>query len=268
MPRKAHAEEQIMTALRQAEAGKKVSDVCRELGVSQQAFYSWKLRYAGLGLSERRELRQLREENRKLKTLVADLTLDKHILQEVLSKRLEARSTSRTGEPNTAEPSVNRKACLWAYRNHALDQPVPEPARPANRVAHAHTGASGQSRSVRISAHCGAAAPPRMEGAHEEGLSVVSPRRLASANRQVRKTSRTRARSAVRGGAAESTLEYGFCKRPISRWPLVPPPDCHRSIHARVPVRLRGSLTNGRESSAAYETSGESAWRTGIHHHR
>ncbi len=53
-------------------------------GVSAQAFYSWKRRYAGLGLNE---LRQLREENRKLKTLVADLTLDKHILQEVLSKK-------------------------------------------------------------------------------------------------------------------------------------------------------------------------------------
>jgi len=87
MPRRGHTEEQIMAALRQAEAGKKVSDVCRELGVSQQAFYSWKRRYAGLGLSELRELRQLREENRKLKTLVADLTLDKHILQEVLSKK-------------------------------------------------------------------------------------------------------------------------------------------------------------------------------------
>ncbi len=87
MPRKGHAEEQIMYALRQAEAGKKVNDTCRELSVSQQAFYSWKRRYAGLGLNELRELRQLREENRKLKTLVADLTLDKHILQEVLSKK-------------------------------------------------------------------------------------------------------------------------------------------------------------------------------------
>jgi putative transposase len=87
MPRKGHSEEQIIYALRQVEAGKKVGEICRELGVSQQAFYSWKRRYAGLGLSELRELRQLREENRKLKTLVADLTLDKHILQEVLSKK-------------------------------------------------------------------------------------------------------------------------------------------------------------------------------------
>ena len=67
--------------------GKKVAEVCREMGVSPQAFYSWKRRYAGVGLNELRELRQLREENRKLKTLVADLTLDKHILQEVLSKK-------------------------------------------------------------------------------------------------------------------------------------------------------------------------------------
>jgi putative transposase len=87
MPRKGHSEEKIVYALRQVEAGKKVTDVCREMGVSPQAFYSWKRRYAGLGLNELRELRQLRDENRKLKTLVADLTLDKHILQEVLSKK-------------------------------------------------------------------------------------------------------------------------------------------------------------------------------------
>lgn len=87
MPRKGHSEEQIVYALRQVQAGKKVGDVCREMGVSQQAFYDWKKRYAGVGVSELRELRQLREENRKLKTLVADLTLDKHILQEVLSKK-------------------------------------------------------------------------------------------------------------------------------------------------------------------------------------
>ena len=85
--RKGHSDEKIVYALRQVEAGKKVAEVCREMGVSPQAFYSWKRRYAGLGLNELRELRQLRDENRKLKTLVADLTLDKHILQEVLSKK-------------------------------------------------------------------------------------------------------------------------------------------------------------------------------------
>jgi putative transposase len=88
VPRKNHSDEQIVYAIRQVEAGKKVTDICREMGVSAQAFYSWKRRYAGVGVSELRELRQLREENRQLKSLVADLTLDKHILQEVLSKKV------------------------------------------------------------------------------------------------------------------------------------------------------------------------------------
>ena len=88
MPRKGNSDEKIVFALRQVEAGKKVGDVCREMGVSPQTYYAWKRRYAGVGVSELRELRQLRDENRKLKTLVADLTLDKHILQEVLSKKV------------------------------------------------------------------------------------------------------------------------------------------------------------------------------------
>jgi|SRR3954454_19991512 putative transposase len=126
MPRKGHSEEQIVYALRQVEAGKKVGDICREMGVSQQAFYSWKKRYAGVGVSELRELRQLREENRRLKTLVADLTLDKHILQEVLSKKFDARGTSRTGGEYQAAIPDEREACLRADGDHTLEQPIPE----------------------------------------------------------------------------------------------------------------------------------------------
>ena len=88
MPRKGHSEEQIVFALRQVENGAKVPEVCRKLGVSEQTFYRWKQNYGGLGVSELRELRQLRDENSRLKRLVADLSLDKHILQEVLSKKV------------------------------------------------------------------------------------------------------------------------------------------------------------------------------------
>ena len=63
-------------------------DVCRQVGISEQTFYVWKRKYAGLGLSELRELRQLREENTKLKRLVADLSLDRHMLQEIVQKKL------------------------------------------------------------------------------------------------------------------------------------------------------------------------------------
>jgi putative transposase len=88
MPRKGHSEEQIVFALKQVENGAKVPEVCRKLGVSEQTFYRWKQHYGGLGVSELRELRQLRDENSRLKRLVADLSLDKHILQEVLSKKV------------------------------------------------------------------------------------------------------------------------------------------------------------------------------------
>lgn len=80
-------DEQIALALRQAEAGTPVGEICRKLGVSEQTFYRWKKRFGTLGVPELRELRQLREENGKLKGLVADLSLDKTILQEALRKK-------------------------------------------------------------------------------------------------------------------------------------------------------------------------------------
>jgi putative transposase len=88
MARKGHSEEEILRVLREAESGDTVVEVCRKHGISQQSFYLWKKKYAGLGLSELRELRQLREENNKLKRLVADLSLDRHILQEIVAKKL------------------------------------------------------------------------------------------------------------------------------------------------------------------------------------
>jgi putative transposase len=72
--KKGHTEEQITRALRQAEGGTRVADICREHGVSEAAFDVWKKKYSGLALNELRELRQLREENAKLKRLVADLS--------------------------------------------------------------------------------------------------------------------------------------------------------------------------------------------------
>ncbi len=88
MKRKRFTEEQIAFALRQAEAGTPVGQVIRKLGVSEQTFYRWKKKYAGLGVAELRRLKQLEEENRQLKQLVADLSLDKKMLQHVLAKKL------------------------------------------------------------------------------------------------------------------------------------------------------------------------------------
>ena len=88
MKRSKFSEEQVLFALKQAEAGQPVGDVCRQMGISEATFYVWKKRYANLGILELRELRQLRDENAKLKRLVADLTLDRHVLQEVIKKKI------------------------------------------------------------------------------------------------------------------------------------------------------------------------------------
>jgi putative transposase len=81
-------EQQVAYALKQAELGTPVEEVCRKMGISDATFYNWKKKYGGLGPSEVKRLKQLEEENAKLKKPVADLSLDKAILQDVLSKKL------------------------------------------------------------------------------------------------------------------------------------------------------------------------------------
>ena len=88
MKRSRFTEEQIAFALKQSELGTKVEEICRKMGISDATFYKWRQKYSGLGPSELRRLRQLEEENNKLKRLVADLSLDKAMLQDVLSKKL------------------------------------------------------------------------------------------------------------------------------------------------------------------------------------
>jgi len=88
MKRKRYTEAQIAFALRQAESGTPVAEITRKLGISEVTFYRWKKKFVGMGVAEIRRLKQLEDENRRLKQLVADLTLDKQMLQEVLSKKL------------------------------------------------------------------------------------------------------------------------------------------------------------------------------------
>jgi putative transposase len=103
MKRSKFSEEQIVYAIRQAESGTPVGDLCRQLGVSDATFYAWKKKYAHLGVSELRRLRQVEEENSRLKRLVADLSLDKHMLSEALRKK-------------SLRPARRRELAAWFYR--------------------------------------------------------------------------------------------------------------------------------------------------------
>ena len=87
MKKTRYTEEQIAFALKQAETGNRVEKVCRKMGISEATFYNWKKKFGGMGVAELRRLRQLEEENQRLKRLVADLSLDKEMLQEVIKKK-------------------------------------------------------------------------------------------------------------------------------------------------------------------------------------
>ena len=86
MKKSKFTDQQIAFALKQSETGVNVPEVCRKMGISEETFYNWKKKFGGLGMSELRRLRQLEEENNRLKQIVADLTLDKQMLQDVLKK--------------------------------------------------------------------------------------------------------------------------------------------------------------------------------------
>ena len=88
MKQKRYTEEQKAFALRQAESGVPVREILRKMGITEPTFYRWKKKYGGMGVAEIRRLKQLEDENKRLKRMVADLSLDKQILQDVLSKKL------------------------------------------------------------------------------------------------------------------------------------------------------------------------------------
>ncbi len=120
MKRSKFSDEQITFALRQHEAGKPAGEVCRQLGISEATFYKWKKKYANLGVSELRELRQLREENSCLKRPVADLTLDKQILSDIEKKALKpARRRELVGWIHDTYDTSMRRACELAQFSRA-----------------------------------------------------------------------------------------------------------------------------------------------------
>jgi putative transposase len=120
MAKRGHSEEAVLQVLREAESGETVVEICRRVGISQQIFYVWKKKYAGLGLSELWELRQLREENGKLKRLVADLSLDRHILQEIIAKALR--------------PRARRESAEWVQQIHQFSERRAAGLIPVNRA--------------------------------------------------------------------------------------------------------------------------------------
>ena len=112
MKRSKYSESQIVFAIKQAETGTRVTEVCRKMGISEVTFYNWKKKYSGLGVSELRRLKKLEEENSQLKKLVANLSLDKQILQDVLKKSFEVSSKTGDGLQHTLRVQYLHKPLL------------------------------------------------------------------------------------------------------------------------------------------------------------
>lgn len=104
MRRSKYSESQIVFAIKQVETGTRIQEVCRKMGISEATFYNWKKKYGGLGVSELRRLKNLEEENSQLKKLVGDLSLDKHILQDVLKKSSETVPKTWDGRQHQVGP--------------------------------------------------------------------------------------------------------------------------------------------------------------------
>ena len=119
--------EQIVGVLKQAEVGVPIGELVRQVGISEQTFYRWKKRYGKLEVDQLRQLKQLQEENQRLKRLVAELTLDKTMLQDVLAKNSEASATPPGGSVPARGLQDKRAARLRRHPAAARNVPIPEP---------------------------------------------------------------------------------------------------------------------------------------------
>jgi len=118
MKRARFGEEQIITILKEAEGGAKVTELCRRHGISDATFYTWRSKYGGLEVPELRLLRQLEEENRRLKSIVADQALDIRALKDVLAKTLTARGEASDGGGSNDHTRSVATSRLWADWDH------------------------------------------------------------------------------------------------------------------------------------------------------
>jgi putative transposase len=132
-----YTDEQIAAALRQAEAGAPITEITRKLGISEATFYAWRKRFGSLGTPEIRELWQLREENARLKRLVADLTLDRQILQDVVKKSGEKSSSHDDAAKGSRGLATERTSRVQSpgHRPEDLALPAGEGRRPGSACA-------------------------------------------------------------------------------------------------------------------------------------
>jgi len=167
------AEAQIAYTIGQVEVGVPVVGVRRKMGVSEQTFYAWKKKCAGMGIVELRRVKQLEDESRRLKSLVADLTLDQHMLQEVLRKNPEARGAPGTGRLARGRVPNQQAAGLRARPAGPVDVLSEKHGQGPDAAPEASSGTCRGTAPGRVSAAARSASPGGLEGEHQAGLPPV-----------------------------------------------------------------------------------------------
>ncbi|CAB3764841.1 hypothetical protein LMG29660_05103 [Burkholderia puraquae] len=215
MKRKRSSIEQIVAVLKQAELGMPVADVIRQVGISEQTFYRWKKQYAGMQSDQVRELKQLQEENARLKKLVAELSLDKAILQDVASKKWPARAETRRGGLRGEPLRIDDEAGLSAREATAQRSVLPKYQRPALRASVEDAQDCPYAGALRLSTCPRAVAPGRLAVGPEPGVPAVLRRAVAVA---LKVTAAAKdggdAGGEDRSDQTKRCVEYGFCGRP------------------------------------------------------
>ncbi|MBN8490298.1 MAG: transposase [Burkholderiales bacterium] len=193
-------DEQIAFALKQAELGTSVEEVCRKMGISETTLYVWRKKYAGVGPSELRRLRQLEEENRKPKQIVADLSLDKAMLRTSSQESFEAFAAPRLGVRVDAVFRLQPALCVAPCEDIGVDLLLQACQEGRVGAEDAHQGDHPDARALRIPPGARTAAPRRPQGQREAGLSPVQGGRTVAA---------AQAASAQQGSLAASTEATG-----------------------------------------------------------
>lgn len=216
MKRKHYSVEQIVAALKQAELGMAVGDIVRQLGISEQTFYRWKKQYSSMQSEQVKELKQLQDENARLKELVAELSLDKAILQDVAAKSGAARAKARGGPLHHGPLRAGIGAGLQADTTGAQHPVSVEPEGSQTGVAPAPEGIGAGAHPLGLSTPAHSAQARRLAARRQPNLSLVLPgtATVASMAQQAAQDGRD-TRAEAGGDSSQPCLVHGFRGGPI-----------------------------------------------------
>src|ERR1700733_8526477 len=218
MKKKRFSVEQIVAVLKQAELGVPVAEVIRKVGISEQTFYRWKKQYVGMETDQARQMKQLQEENSRLKQLVADLSLDKTMLQDVLRKSSEAFGSPSDGRSSARSLPGERAACLPGSSDGARYVSLPGTSGTMDGVADEDTRDRTEQGALRVSQDPRAAEPRRLECWEASGVSAVQGRGPGVEEKATaQEESVTASGRALHRHSAEPGLEYRLRRAMLAR---------------------------------------------------